>query len=175
MITFESTVLEKLFHEDQPMGGGVMGIWFASDLVCWFDDGEDCIPCAPSNDDGATTVNRRLGTNERKPTANAAIPAAARTDRFSIFPRFGFHSSARRSSQREPHFMRQKCQSRRLFLHRDFRSRPLACASYAFPSLKRTNPATRPGPSEISGVPTARSCPFDKPCSLPCNRPLRKH
>jgi hypothetical protein len=72
------------------MGGGVMGIWFAFDLVCWFDDGEDRILCAALNDDGATTVNRRLGTNERKLTANAAIPAAARTDRFSIFSSIRF-------------------------------------------------------------------------------------
>jgi hypothetical protein len=90
MITFESTVLEKLFHEDQPIGGGVIGIWFAFDIVCWFDEGEDRILCAASNEDGATTVNRRLGTNERKLPANAAIPAAARTDRFSIFPQFVF-------------------------------------------------------------------------------------
>jgi hypothetical protein len=116
MITFASTVLEKLFHEDQPIGGGVTGIWSALDSVCCLDAGEDPALCAASNNDGATAVDRRLdpGTNERKPTANAAIAAAARRHRFNISSliRFLIVPLAGVLSESFTH-LRRKCLSRK--------------------------------------------------------------
>ena len=149
MITFESTLLEKLFHEDQPMGGGVTEIWFALDLVCWSDDGEGRILGAAPNNDRATIVKRRLdlGTNERKLTANAAIPAAARTDRFSIFSSIRFFI-VRFAGVLNQSFISSAPEMpvKKSILNPNFRSRPLACASYAFPSLNTTNSATGRGP-----------------------------
>ena len=136
------------------MGGGVTEIGFALDWVCGFDDGESRILCAAPNDDGATAVNRRLdlGINARELTANAAIPAAVRIDRFSI------SSSIRFFIVRLPGVLNESFNLsapdmlvKKTILNRNFRFRPLVCASYAFHSLKTTNSASRPGPSEISG------------------------
>jgi hypothetical protein len=62
----ESIVFEKLFHEDQPMGGGVTGICFARGVV-------------------AAKARRDLEIKKNEPTITAAMAAAGRTNRFSIF------------------------------------------------------------------------------------------
>jgi hypothetical protein len=77
MTTFESTVLEKLFHEDHPMGGGVAGIWRAR------------IASAAADDDGnddtvAANAPSKFDINKRELTANATISDTAPADRFSI-------------------------------------------------------------------------------------------
>ncbi|MGO9273614.1 MAG: hypothetical protein ACLQOO_25815 [Terriglobia bacterium] len=90
MMTFESTVLEKLFHDDHPIGGGVTGICLALDGVCWFEGGAGGIISAAANDDGdvAATVFTGLvpSMKTKEHTSITAVPQTALTYRSSISP-----------------------------------------------------------------------------------------
>src|SRR5580704_15378105 len=84
MMIWESTVFEKLFQEDQPMGGGATGMGFSALSACISSDSHKIIPVIARRSTSAHgTALRSCNFRIRTPRGRVTVqPAAPNTREF---------------------------------------------------------------------------------------------